>query len=132
MKKKLIRKVCVVIFGMMVMTFISCKQNEDEGGSSSSSPSNGFEKDRYEIIAGNTAEIDVDTDGDTQLRVLTYLQASSYYRTNVLMYQMSGTLFLFHLYAITYHLKQGNTHLPLCFSFHRKKYRISTPKKVSL
>lgn len=70
MKKKLIRKVCAVIFGMMIMTFISCKQNADEGGSSSSSsPSNGFEKDRYEIIAGNTAEIDVDADGEVNFEV---------------------------------------------------------------
>lgn len=69
MKKKLIRKVSVVIFGIMIMTFISCKQNADEGGSSSSSPSNGFEKDRYEIIAGNTAEIDVDADGEVSFEV---------------------------------------------------------------
>ena len=51
------------------MSIVSCKQNVDEGGSSSSSPLGGFAKDRYEIITGNTAEIDVDCDGEVSFEV---------------------------------------------------------------
>ena len=69
MKKNQIGRVYVIILSIIALTLISCKQDVEEGGSSSYSPSKGFEKDRYDIIIGNTAEIDVECDGEVKFEV---------------------------------------------------------------